>query len=80
MRHPRLAFRIGDQRFGAVVRGVGALGGVEHVEVFKAGAVMDGLPCFGTAGLVRAVVHDGDAGMNGIDEGAGVGEVECRDG
>ena len=37
---------------------------------------MDGLPGFRAARLVRAVVHDGYAGMDGIDEGFGVGQVE----
>jgi len=45
---------------------------VEHPEVFKAGALVDGLPGFRAAGFVRAVVHDGDAGMDGVDEGLGV--------
>jgi hypothetical protein len=50
---------------------------VEHPEAFKAGAFVDGLPGFRAAGFVGAVVHDGDAGMDGIDEGAGVGQVEA---
>ncbi len=71
------ALEIGDQRVGAVVRGVGALGGVEHVEIFEAGAVMHGLPRLGAAGLVRAVVHDGHARMDSIDEGARVGQIHA---
>ena len=38
---------------------------------------MDGLPGLGAAGLVGAVVHDGDAGVNGVYDGAGVGEIEA---
>ena len=71
----RAAFGIRDQGLGAVVGGVGALGGVKHVKVFEAGAVVDGLPCLGHSGFVRAVVHYGHARMNRIDEGAGVGEI-----
>ena len=37
---------------------------------------MHRLPRLGTAGLVRTVVHDGHAGMDGVDKGARVGEVE----
>ena len=77
MRHPARAFGIRDQGFGAVVGGVGALGGVKHVEVFDAGAVVDGLPGFGHACLVRAVVHNGHARVNRIDERAGVGEIHA---
>jgi len=71
------AFEIGDQRVGAVVSGVRAFGGVEHIEILKAGAFVDGLPGLRAAGFVRAVVHDGYAGVNGIDEGLGVGEIEA---
>jgi hypothetical protein len=38
---------------------------------------MHRLPGFGAAGLVGAVVHDGCARVNGVDEGAGVGQVEA---
>ena len=38
---------------------------------------MHGLPRLGAAGLVRAVVHDGHAGMDGIDECPRVGQVEA---
>ena len=33
------------------------------------------LPGFRAAGLVSAVVHDGNAGMEGTDNGAGVGQI-----
>ena len=56
---------------------VRVFGGVEHPEVFEAGAFLDRLPGFRTSGFVGAIVHDGDAGMDGVDEGAGVGEVEA---
>jgi hypothetical protein len=69
--------RLAIRAFGAVVGGVGVFRGVEHPEVFEAGAFVDGLPGLGAAGFVCAVVHDGDAGMNGVDEGLGVGEVEA---
>ena len=62
------AFEIGDQCFGAVVRGVGVFRGVQHLEIDQAGAFVHRLPCFGAAGFVRAVIHDGDAGMNRIDK------------
>src|SRR5579863_7624345 len=71
------AFEIGNRFVVAVVRGVGVLGGVEHVEVFEAGAFMHGLPCLGAAGLVRTVVHNSYARMNRIDECARVGEVHA---
>jgi len=71
------AFEIGYAIIGAVVGGIGVFGGVEHPQVFKAGALMDGLPGFRTTGFVGSVVHDGDAGMDCIDEGLGVGEVEA---
>jgi hypothetical protein len=70
------AFGIGDEGFGTVVRSVGALGGVEHVEVFHAGTLVDGLPRFRTAGLVRAVVHDGHTGMDRVDDGARIRLIE----
>jgi hypothetical protein len=71
------AFEIGDERVGAVVGGVRAFGGVEHPEIFKAGAFVDGLPGLRAAGFVGTVVHDGDARVDGVDEGAGVGQVEA---
>ena len=74
------AFEIGDQCFGTVVRGVGILGGVQHVEVFKTWTLMHCLPGFGAAGLVRAVVHDGDARMNRIHKRAASSTGSNRDG
>ena len=71
------AFGIGDERVGAIVGGVRVFSGVELPEVFKAGAVMDSLPGFRAAGLVSAVVHDGYARTDGIDNGAGVGEIHA---
>jgi len=71
------AFEVGDEGFGAVVGGVGVFSGVEHPEVFEAGAFVDGLPGLRAAGFVCTVVHDGDAGMDGVNEGFGVGEVEA---
>ena len=71
----RGAFGIRNQGLGAIVSSVGAFRGVQHVKVFDAGAVMHGLPCFGHSGLVRTVVHDGDDRMNGIDQGARIGEI-----
>ena len=70
-------FEIGDEIVGAVVRGIGIFGGMQHPEIFEAGTFMHGLPGFRTAGLVRAVVHDGYAGMDGVDEGFGVGEIKA---
>ncbi len=64
-----VVLQIRDQRLRAVVRGVGVFGGVQHPQVCKAGTFMHGLPGFGAAGLVRAVVHDGHAGMNRVDKG-----------
>ena len=71
------AFEIGGERVGAVVSGVRSFGGVEHPEIFEAGALMNGLPSLRAAGFVCAVVHNGDARMDGVDEGAGVGQVEA---
>ncbi|MGH9598924.1 MAG: hypothetical protein ACRD27_03620, partial [Terracidiphilus sp.] len=42
-------------------------------EGFKAGTVMHGLPRLRDAALVRAVVHDGNTGMDGENECARVG-------
>jgi hypothetical protein len=70
------AFEIGDGGVGAVVGGVRVFGGVEHPEIFEAGTFVDGLPGLGATGFVGAVVHDGDAGVNGVDKGAGVGQVK----
>ena len=56
---------------------VGVFGSVEHPEVFEAWAFVDRLPGFRAAGFVGAIVHDGDAGMDRVDEGAGVGKVEA---
>jgi len=64
------AFEIGNQIRRAVVGGVRVFRGVELPEVFEAGTFMDGLPGFRTAGLVRAVVHDGYARVDCIDEGS----------
>jgi hypothetical protein len=72
-----IAFWISNLSLGAVVCGIGIFGGVDHVEVFEAGAIVHGLPCFGTASFVSAVVHDGHARMNGIDDGARAGLVEA---
>ncbi len=69
------AFEIGDERVGAAVRGIGIFCRMQHV-VLQSGALMHRLPRLGTAGLVRAVVHDGNARVNGIDKGARVREVE----
>ena len=71
------AFKVGDERFDAVVGGVRAFGGVQHPQVEEAGAFVHGLPGFGAAGFVRAVIHDGDAGMNGVDECLRVGEIHA---
>jgi hypothetical protein len=70
------AFEVGDERRGAIVRGVGIFGRVQHVQILQAGALVHGLPRLGTACLVRAVVHDGDTGMNRIDKGLRVRKVE----
>jgi len=59
------------------VGGVGVFGGVEHPEVFEAEAFMHCLPGFWAGGLVCAVIHDGDAGVNRVDEGARVRQVEA---
>ena len=59
------------------MRGVGGFGRVELVDTFKAEAVVHGLPGLGAAALARAVVHEGDAGMDGAEEGSGVGLVEA---
>lgn len=48
---------------------------MEHVKVFDGRALVNGLPRFGAAGFVGAVVHDGDAGMDRIDKRTRVGKV-----
>src|ERR1017187_5827313 len=50
---------------------------MQHPQVFKAWAFMNGLPGFRATRLVGAVVHDSYARVNRIDEGFGVGQVEA---
>ena len=59
------------------MRGVRTLGGVKHVKVLHAGAVMDSLPGGRHAGLVGAIDHDGRDRVNGIDEGTGIGKIHA---
>ncbi len=71
------AFRVGDHGFGTIVRRVRSFSGVQHVKVLQARAVMNRLPGFRTAGFVRAVVHDGHARTNRIDNGPRIRQVHA---
>ena len=69
------ASEVRDERIAAVVSGIGAFSGVTAYRLHKAGAIVHGLPCLGAAGFVRTVIHDGDAGTDGVDKCFRVGEV-----
>ena len=70
-----VAFAVGDVFGGDVVGGVGGLGVVELPEVFETGCVVDGLPGGCGAAFGAAVVHDGEARGEAIDEGGAVAVV-----
>ena len=72
---PPLRFAISG--FGAVVRRIRVFRRVQHLQVLEPRALMHRLPCLGTARLVRAVVHDGNARMNRIHKGLGVRQIEA---
>ena len=59
------------------MRGIGVLGGVELPQVFKAGTVVDDLPRLRASGFMRAVVHDGRAGVDGSYDSARVGKIQA---